>query len=251
MIDLKGKRALVTGGSRGIGRATSLLLGRFGADVFVGYNRRAADATSVVKELQALGVTAGAHGADLGTADGALSLFDAAEQALGGIDIFVGNAGIWPPDAVPVAQMTDDQWSATMRANLDAIFYTSRLAAQRIGDGGRIVLVTSTAAQRGEAFHADYAASKGAVVSLVKSLAVELGPRDITVNSVAPGWVETDMSAGPLGGPDRAAIDAAIPLRRVATAEDIAGPIVFLCSSLGRHVTGEILNVNGGSVLCG
>ncbi len=251
MIDLKGKRALVTGGSRGIGRATSLLLGRFGADVFVGYNRRAADATSVVEELQALGVTAGAHGADLGTADGALSLFDAAEQALGGIDIFVGNAGIWPPDPVPVSRMTDEQWSATMRANLDAYFYTSRLAAQRIGDGGRIVLVTSTAAQRGEAFHADYAASKGAVVSLVKSMAVELGPRDITVNSVAPGWVETDMSAGPLAGPERAAIDAAIPLRRVATAEDIAGPIVFLCTSLGRHVTGEILNVNGGSVLCG
>lgn len=251
MIDLKGRRALVTGASRGIGRATALLLGRCGADVFVGYYRRVAEATSVVEELRALGVRAGAHGVDLGTAEGARALFDAAEQALGGLDIFVGNAGIWPPDGVPLAQMTDDQWATTMRANLDAIFFTTRLAAQRVGDGGKIVLVTSTAAQRGEAFHADYAASKGAVVSLVKSLAVELGPRDITVNSVAPGWVETDMSVVPLGGPDREAIDAAIPLRRVASADDIAGPIVFLCSSMGRHVTGEILNVNGGSVLCG
>ncbi len=251
MIDLQGRRALVTGGSRGIGRSTALLLGRCGADVFVGYNRRADEAATAVEELRALGVRAGAHGADLGTVEGAVALFDATEEALGGVDIFVGNAGIWPPDDVPLARMTDEQWSSTMRANLDAIFYTSRLAAQRIGDGGRIVLVTSTAAQRGEAFHADYAASKGAVVALVKSLAVELGPRDITVNSVAPGWVETEMSAGPLGGAGRAAIDAAIPLRRVATADDIAGPIVFLCSSLGRHVTGEILNVNGGSVLCG
>lgn len=251
MIDLHGKRALVTGGSRGIGRATALLLGRCGADVFVGYHRRADDATTVVGELEALGVRAGAHGADLGSADGALALFDAAAEALGGVDIVVGNAGIWPPDSVPLAEMTDAQWSRTMRANLDAIFHTARLAARRVGDGGRIVLVTSTAAQRGEAFHADYAASKGAVVSLVKSLAVELGPRDITVNSVAPGWVETEMTAGALGGPDRAAIDAAIPLRRVASADDIAGPIVFLCSRLGRHVTGEILNVNGGSVLCG
>ncbi|MHB1224206.1 MAG: SDR family NAD(P)-dependent oxidoreductase, partial [Gemmatimonadaceae bacterium] len=197
------------------------------------------------------GVRAGAHGADLGSADGALALFDAAAQTLGGVDFVIGNAGIWPPDAVPLADMTDAQWSGTMRANLDAIFHTARLAARRVGDGGRIVLVTSTAAQRGEAFHADYAASKGAIVSLVKSLAVELGPRDITVNSVAPGWVETDMSAGTLEGPGRAAIDASIPLRRVASADDIAGPIVFLCSALGRHVTGEIVNVNGGSVMCG
>lgn len=251
MIDLHGKRALVTGGSRGIGRATAALLARCGADVFIGYNSRALDAAAVVAELEALGVRAGAHGADLGTADGARALFDAAEQVIGGVDIFVGNAGIWPPDEVPLARMSDEQWGGTMRANLDAIFYTTRLAAQRLGPGGRIVLVTSTAAQRGEAMHADYAASKGAVVSLVKSLAVELGPLDITVNSVAPGWVETEMTAGALGGDDRAAIDAAIPLRRVASAGDIAGPIVFLCSPLARHVTGEILNVNGGSVLCG
>jgi 3-oxoacyl-[acyl-carrier protein] reductase len=176
---------------------------------------------------------------------------EAAIAALGGLDIYVGNAGVWPPDDVPFEAMTDEQWAGTMRANLDAIFYTTRRAARVLGPGGRIVLVTSTAAQRGEAYHADYAASKGAVVSLVKSLAVELGPRDITLNSVAPGWVDTEMTAAPLQGADRARIEAAIPVRRVATADDIAAPIVFLCSPVARHVTGEILNVNGGSVLCG
>ena len=251
MIDLHGTRAIVTGASRGIGRATALLLGRCGADVLVGFHKRAADADAVVAELRSLGVRADSHGADLGTADGARALFDAADEALGGVDVFVGSAGIWPPDDVPLAAMTDERWAATMRANLDAIFYTSRLAARRIGDGGRIVLVTSTAAQRGEAFHADYAASKGAIVSLVKSLAVELGPLGITVNSVAPGWVDTEMTADPLRGPDRARIEAAIPVGRVASPADIAAPIVFLCAPEARHVTGEILNVNGGSVLCG
>ena len=251
MIALRGRRALVTGGSRGIGRATALLLARAGADVAIGYRRRAADAEAVVREIQAMGVRGVAHAADLGTSGGAEALFDAATSALGGLDIYVGNAGVWPPDGVALADMPVEQWSATMRANLDAIFFTSRLAARAIGSGGRIVLVTSTAAQRGEAYHADYAASKGAVVSLVKSLAVELGPRDITVNSVAPGWVDTEMTADALGGEARAPIEQAIPLRRVASADDIAGPILFLCSPLARHVTGEILNVNGGSVLCG
>src|SRR5918997_4600380 len=137
-----------------------------------------------------------------------------------------------------------------MRANLDAIFWTTRRAARTIGDGGRIVLVTSTAAQRGEAYHADYAASKGAVVSLVKSLAVELGPRGVTVNSVAPGWVDTEMTADAMASGGRERIAAGIPVGRVATADDIAFPIVCLCAPQARHVTGEILNVNGGSVLC-
>src|SRR5688500_9246640 len=131
------------------------------------------------------------------------------------------------------------------------MFFTTRLAARRMTRGGRIVLISSTAGQRGEAMHADYAASKGAMISFVKSLAVELGGKDVTVNCVAPGWVDTEMAAAPYADGGRERISAGIPLGRVASPQDIAGPVVFLCSALARHVTGEILNVNGGSVLCG
>jgi 3-oxoacyl-[acyl-carrier protein] reductase len=251
VIDLKGKRALVTGGSRGIGAATARLLARAGADVMIGYRSRAADAGRVVAELSALGVTAAAHASDIATREGAEALVAATVDELGGLDLFVGNAGIWPAKDVALTEMDDEQWARTIRENVDSIFFTTRAVARVIADGGRIVLVSSTAGQRGEAFHADYGTSKGAVISFTKSLAVELAPRDVTVNSVAPGWVDTEMVADAMAGGARSRINAAIPLGRVAAAEDIAGPIVFLCSSLARHVTGEILNVNGGSVLCG
>jgi 3-oxoacyl-[acyl-carrier protein] reductase len=251
LIDLSGKRAVVTGGSRGIGAATARLLAEAGADVVIGYRSRADDAERVVGELRAHGRRAFAEAADLSTRGGADQLFARAARELGGVDIFVGNAGVWPADEVPVAELDDERWARTMRENVDAIFYQCRLAARALGRGGRIVLVSSTAGQRGEAMHADYAASKGAVISFVKSLAVELAPTDVTVNCVAPGWVDTEMVSGPFGDGGRARIEAAIPLRRVASPEDVAGPIVFLCSALARHVTGEVLNVNGGSVLCG
>ena len=251
MIDLRGRRALVTGGSRGIGAATAMLLAECGADVGIGYRSREREAGHVVSAMAELGVRAFAHQADLAERTGAESLFERAARELGGVDIFVGNAGVWPADDVPLAELEDERWRRTMRENLDAIFYCSRAAARAVGDGGRIVLVASTAAQRGEAMHADYAASKGAMVSLVKSLAIELAPRRVTVNSVAPGWVDTEMVSGQLGAGGAARIAATIPLGRVATPRDVAGPIVFLCSELARHVTGEILNVNGGSVLCG
>jgi 3-oxoacyl-[acyl-carrier protein] reductase len=251
VIDLKGKRALVTGGSRGIGAATARLLARAGADVMIGYRSRAADAGRVVAELSAMGVAAAAHASDIATREGAEALVAATVDELGGLDLFVGNAGIWPAKDVALTEMDDEQWARTIRENVDSIFFTTRAVARVIADGGRIVLVSSTAGQRGEAFHADYGTSKGAVISFTKSLAVELAPRDVTVNSVAPGWVDTEMVADAMAGGARSRINAAIPLGRVAAAEDIAGPIVFLCSSLARHVTGEILNVNGGSVLCG
>lgn len=250
MISLRGKRALVTGGSRGIGAATALLLAECGADVGVGYRTRQAEASEVVRRLAERGVRAFAHAADLSVLAGTASLFDRAEREFGGLDIFIGNAGIWPTDDVALADMTDEQWRRTMAENMDAMFYSTRAAARRLERGGRIVLVSSTAGQRGEAYHADYAASKGAMISFVKSLAVELASREVTVNAVAPGWVDTDMVA-PAIGDDRERIAAAIPIGRIATPRDIAGPIVFLCSELARHVTGEILNVNGGSVLCG
>jgi 3-oxoacyl-[acyl-carrier protein] reductase len=162
----------------------------------------------------------------------------------------VVNHGIWPPADVALTAMAPSQWAATIAQNLDSYFHVLRAFAPKVRPGGAIVLVASTAAQRGEAFHADYAATKGAIVSLTKSLAIELAPT-VRVNCVAPGWVDTPMCREPLAGDGRARITAGIPLRRVAAAEDIAGPIVFLCSHLARHITGEILNVNGGSVLCG
>jgi len=239
MIDLAGKRAFVTGGGRGIGRATAMMLARAGAKVAVGYRSRKPAADSRI--------VAAVRG-DLGTATGAKKAVAEALRALGGLEILVVNHGVWPPDDVPVAKLSDEQWEATRRANLDAVIYVCRAAIPSIASGGTIVLVASTAGQRGEAFHADYAATKGAVISFTKSLAVELAPQ-ITVNCVAPGWVDTDMSAATLKA--KPAILATIPLGRAASAEDIAGPIVFLCSRLARNITGEILNVNGGSVLCG
>jgi 3-oxoacyl-[acyl-carrier protein] reductase len=251
MLYLHGRRALVTGGSRGIGEATALMLAEFGADVAIGYRSRTDSATVVVHKMASAGVRASAHAADISTSAGAERLFDSALTALGGLDIFVGNAGIWPPEPVPVADLEESRWRTTMVENLDSIFFTSRLAARAIGRDGRIVLVSSTAGQRGESFHADYAATKGAVISFVKSLAIELAPGGTTVNCVAPGWVDTDMVDPVREDGSLRHIAAGIPLGRVASARDIAGPIVFLCSPLARHITGEVINVNGGSVLCG
>ena len=232
MIELTGKRAFVTGGTRGIGRATATLLQRAGAVV---------------------AVTSRTQGGDLGDAATAQRVVANAIKELGGLDILVVNHGVWPAADVPLSKMSDAQWESTRRANLDAMFYICRAAIAQMSSG-TIVLVSSTAGQRGEAYHADYAATKGAVISLTKSLAVELAP-EITVNCVAPGWVDTEMSQPALGmreaGRGKRAIEATIPLGRIASADDVAGPIVFLCSSLARHITGEILNVNGGSVLCG
>jgi 3-oxoacyl-[acyl-carrier protein] reductase len=250
MLGVRGRRALVTGASRGVGRATALLLARAGADVGIGYHSREAEAAQVVEQARALGVRAFAQAADVATPWGAEMLFERCMVELGGVDLFIANAGIWVPDEVPVAGMTDAQWDRTIGANLTSVFQTVRLAARFVGDGGRIVIVSSTAGQRGEAYHADYAASKGALISFTKSVAVELAERDVTVNCVAPGWIDTEMVERPMAQ-GRAEIERAIPLGRIAGADDVAGPILFLCSALARHVTGEILNVNGGSVLCG
>jgi 3-oxoacyl-[acyl-carrier protein] reductase len=251
LIDLSGKGAVVTGGSRGIGRATALLLARAGASVGVGYRTRRAEAEAVVRECRALGVHAWAYGGDLASPAAAEALFARSDEELDGLDILVGNHGLWPSVDTPLAEMTDQQWTRTVDANLHAIFYVCRAATRRLRDGGRIVLVSSTAGQRGEAYHGDYAATKGAVISLVKGLCVELGSRGITVNAVAPGWVDTEMAADAFAGEGRQRIASQIPIGRIATAADVAGPILFLCSALGRHVTGEVLNVNGGAVLVG
>jgi 3-oxoacyl-[acyl-carrier protein] reductase len=251
LFSLKGKRAVVTGGTRGIGAAAAELLVDLGASVCVGYRSRRADADAIVARLSGKGPTVLAHAADLGEAAGADSLIAAAVAGLGGLDLVIHSAGIWPPEEVPVHEMTDARWHRTMRENVDAMFFVSRAAARVLGDGGRIVHISSTAGQRGESMHADYGASKGAMISFVKGQAVELAKRGITVNAVAPGWVDTEMCVLPFAGGGKARIEAAIPNGRVASAMDVAWTAVALCMPGARHIVGEIVNVNGGSVLAG
>ena len=250
---LRGKAALVTGASRGIGRATVGLLASCGARVGIAYNSDETAAASTVDLALAEGAeSAWSFAADLSDPAQVESLFEEVDRRFDGVlDLFVGNAGIWNETPRPIVDLPPDEWSEMMAVNLTSVYLTTREAARRLGDGGRISLVTSTAAQRGEAEHSHYAASKGAIQSFVKSLAVELGPRGMTVNAVAPGWVDTDMSSNVLRGEFRSAVESEIPVRRIASPADVAGPIVFLASDLGRHVNGEVLNVNGGSVLCG
>jgi 3-oxoacyl-[acyl-carrier protein] reductase len=250
VIDLAGRRLFVTGGSRGLGRAVALLFARAGADVALSYHTRRDAADGVAAEVRALGRRAVVVGGDHADPAAVRDMAATIGAAFGGLDHFVANAGVWPEADVALRDMDDARWGATLRANLDGVFVTTRAALGLLAPGGSVVLVASTAAQRGEAFHADYAASKGALVSLVKSLAVECAPA-LTVNCVAPGWIDTDMSAGVLTGAYRERAARAIPLQRIPSPEDVAGPILFLCSPLARHVTGEVLNVNGGSVLCG
>lgn len=250
MIDLTGRTALVTGGSRGVGRATALLLARAGADVAITCRSRVAEAEETAAAIRAEGRRAVVLTGDLGDAAIAERIVGAAARELGQLDLIVANAGVWPAESVPLAALGDERWRTTLSVNLDGVFFTVRAALPIMRPGGSVVIVSSTAGQRGEAGHADYAASKGALIALTKSLAVECAPA-ITVNCVAPGWIDTDMSGDAYADGGRERINATIPLGRVASAEDVAGPIVFLCSPLARHITGEILNVNGGSVLCG
>jgi 3-oxoacyl-[acyl-carrier protein] reductase len=250
MIDLAGQAALVTGGSRGIGRAAALLLARSGADVALTFHTRADEAESAAREVQRLGRRAFVGGGDLADPEVVDRLVAGVKREFGGLDIFVANAGVWPVEEIALAELPLARWRRTVAANLDSVFLTTRAVLGVMRPGARVVIVSSTAGQRGEAYHADYAATKGALIALTKSLAVEYAP-DVIVNCVAPGWVDTEMSSPALTEDNRAQIEGTIPLRRIATAEDVAGPILFLCSTLSRHITGEVLNVNGGSVLCG
>lgn len=251
LIDLEGRVAIVTGGSRGVGRATSEMLAAAGAQVMIAYRSRDEEAEATVAAIEAAGGRAVAHRGDLTDAAEGTALFDATTERFGGVDLVVVNHGIWPSRGVALAEMEVDQWRRTLGVNLDSALLVAQQASRTLRPSGRLVFVGSTAGQRGEAMHADYAASKGALISLVKGLCVELAPRDITVNCVAPGWIDTEMAAPAMKGAERERIEASIPIGRIASAEDVAGPILFLCSRLGRHVTGEILNVNGGAVLVG
>jgi 3-oxoacyl-[acyl-carrier protein] reductase len=250
-LDLAPRTALVTGGSRGIGRAAAELLARAGARVAINYRADEAAAQATVAAIRGSGGEAVALAADVSKPDEARRLVADAAGTWGRLDILVSNAGIWEEDVAGRGDVA--VWDRTYAVNLRGSFLVTDAAVEHLSQrGGAIVLVSSTAGQRGEAGHSAYAASKGALISYAKSLAVELGPRGIRVNCVAPGWVDTDMTVSALGqAAAKREIERTIPLGRIASPEDIAGPILFLVSELARHVQGEVLNVNGGSVLVG
>jgi len=252
MLDLEGKKALVTGSSRGIGRAAAHLFAKAGADVAVHFHLHEEAGKKVMEEVKQWNRECLIFRADLSRQEEVRRLTEKIVSQWERIDILVNNAGIWTYGEI--GDMAEKVWAETMRINLDGVFYTCNevVPFMKENKSGVIINVSSTAGVRGEAYHSHYAASKGALISFTKSLAAELGPFNIRVNCVAPGWVDTDMCAEVFSDPSfRKNIQESIPLKRIAAAEDIAGPILFLASDLARHITGEVLNVNGGSVLCG
>lgn len=256
-LSLEGKVALITGGSRGIGAATVRMFAAAGAKVAFSYRTARAKAEALAKECGA--TTCYALASDLNSPDAASALLTDTVKHFGRLDILVANHGVWPVEDVPIERMPDQQWRSTMSINLDAVFglvkhAVAQMKSQPRGNGaaGHIVLISSTSGQRGEAFHCDYSATKGALISMVKALSTELASAGIYVNSVAPGWVDTDMTTEALQDPRSGdVIRRTIPMGRVGRPEEIAGPVLFLCTQYASFITGEIFNVNGGAVLVG
>jgi len=254
MISLAGKAALITGGSRGIGAAAVKLFAQAGADVIFNYNKAKDAAAQVEQEAKKHGTRVEAFKADVGKHTDNKKLVDQCVARLGRLDIVVANAGVWNTDDLPIEKMTEKQWDEMMRVNLKSVYSIVHFAVPHMikQKGGKIIPVASTAGQRGESLHTHYGASKGGVISLTKGLATELAQHNILVNCVAPGWVATDMSNAVLESKaGQKMVAGAIPLGRPGKAEEIAGPILFAASDLANFMTGEIINVNGGAVLCG
>jgi 3-oxoacyl-[acyl-carrier protein] reductase len=256
-LSLEGKVALITGGSRGIGAATVRLFASAGAKVAFSYRTARAQAETLAKECGEAACRPLAS--DLNSPEAAKALILETVKHFGRLDILVANHGVWPVEDVPIERMSDQQWRSTMSINLDAVFCLVKHAVAQMKSqprgktaAGHIVLISSTSGQRGEAFHCDYSASKGALISMVKGLSTELASAGIYVNSVAPGWVDTDMSKEALEDPKSGEeIRRTIPMGRVGRPEEIAGPVLFLCTEYASFITGEIFNVNGGAVLVG
>ena len=251
VLTLEGKSALVTGGGRGIGRAICVTFGQLGARVAVNYVRDEAAALDTVAAVAHGGGQAYAARADVSVPEEAGRLVDEAARRFGALDVVVVNHGIWIP--APIDTMTPDEWDQTLRINLGGAYAVCHHAARHMiaRRAGAIILISSTAGQRGEPGYSHYAASKGALLAFARSLAGELAPHGIRVNAVAPGWVLTDMTRQVLEGPEGKDALRAIPLGRPARPEEIAGPVAFLASDLASYVWGEVLCVNGGAVMAG
>jgi 3-oxoacyl-[acyl-carrier protein] reductase len=250
MLKLEGKKILITGGSRGIGKACVDMFVQAGADVVFTYKSNAADAGKIISKYSPT-TRLKAIKTDLGKE---LEIKKAVEEAvrfLRGIDVLVNNAGIWKYGRAD--KMSLEDWNETINLNLTGTFLFTRevLSYMKKRKCGKIINISSTAGQRGEPFHSQYAASKGGMIAFTKSLAAEFGRYNINVNCIAPGWVITDMTKRALTGKDLKEALEGIPIGRVAVPEDISGAVLFLASELARHITGEIININGGSVLCG
>ncbi len=251
MFDFHDKNVIVTGGSRGIGAATVRLFSKLGANVAFNYNKNYRKADELAKACALHDGEVFFEECDVSDYFEVRHFVSKVIDRYKRIHVLVNNAGVW--EYGKIEEMTVDDWRKTMQINLDSVFYFTHLIVKHMKEQkikGSIIHISSTAGQRGEALHSHYAASKGAIISFTKSLATELGPAGIRVNSVAPGWVNTDMSAESLRSEGKQIL-AQIPLGYIAQAEDIAGPVVFLASDLAQAITGEILNVNGGNVLCG
>jgi 3-oxoacyl-[acyl-carrier protein] reductase len=247
----KDKVAIVTGSSRGVGRATALRLAEAGANVVVNYLSRHAEADEVVAECEAKGVEAVAVQADTSNFLQAQELAKATADKFGGIDLLVLNAGVW--EGAPIDEMSEEMWNRVMNTNLKSAWAMTKtcVPSMKKRQLASIVMVSSTSGQRGEANYSNYSASKGGMISFTKALACELAPK-IRVNCVAPGWIDTSMVRPVME--DKEYLESVlntIPLHRMATTDDVALSICFLLSDWARHITGEILNINGGSVLCG
>ena len=249
MLTLEGRTALVTGGGRGIGRAVCLLFGRLGAHVAVSYRSDRGSAEATTAEIQAAGGKAFALAADLARPEEAERLIAETLSRLGQLDVLVANHGIWKRASLP--DMTPAEWEEMLSVNLGGVYAVCRHAARHMipRRTGTMVLVASTSGQRGEAHYSHYSATKGAILAFTKSLALELAPHGIRVNGVAPGWVLTDMTRAALEGPEGPEAVRPIPRRQAGTPDEIAGPVAFLASDLSSYLYGEILSVNGGSVI--